>query len=280
MRACPVVGKPAACPAGMSECCQSMSPKPSIPPWFETAFRAEYLEVYAHRDQASARAEVGFLLDQGLSGKVLDLCCGQGRHLIAMRDEGLEAFGIDLSQELLMRAGALDGGQKTVGSLARADQRMLPLRDESFDGATLLFSSFGYHDDCGDAAVMEELRRVLIPQGLLVLDLMNPDLIRAGLVPHSVREEQGLRLEETRSLSEDRRRVRKRVRLSRTGSEPLVWEEDVRLYDPADLDALLEDHGFVVERRWGAFGAQVFNAQAPRQLVFARKDAGATSCPV
>ena len=46
-----------------------MSSKPSIPPWFETAFRAEYLEVYAHRDQASARAEVGFLLGQGLCGK-------------------------------------------------------------------------------------------------------------------------------------------------------------------------------------------------------------------
>jgi SAM-dependent methyltransferase len=122
--------------------------------------------------------------------------------------------------------------------------------------------------------VIEELRRVLKPEGLLVLDLMNPDSIRASLVPHSVREEQGLRLEETRSLSEDRRRVRKRVRLSRTGSEPLVWQEDVRLYDPVDLDALLEDHGFVVERRWGGFGEQVFDAQAPRQLVFARRAAG------
>ena len=31
-------------------------------PWFEAAFRADYLAVYAHRDQASAAGEVAFLV--------------------------------------------------------------------------------------------------------------------------------------------------------------------------------------------------------------------------
>ena len=42
-------------------------------PWFEAAFRADYLAVYAHRDQASAAGEVAFLVEQGLGGRVLDL---------------------------------------------------------------------------------------------------------------------------------------------------------------------------------------------------------------
>jgi SAM-dependent methyltransferase len=254
-----------------------MIPKPSSAAWFETAFRREYLEVYAHRDQASAAAEVAFLLEQGLDGSVLDLCCGQGRHLIAMRESGLEAFGLDLSHELLACAGSLDGGDGIQGFLTRADQRLLPIQDQTLDGVTLLFSSFGYHDDEGDARVLQELARVLKPNGLLVLDLMNPARIRSSLVPHSVREEQGLRLEETRSLSEDGLRVRKQVRLSRAGNEPLAWREDVRLYDPGNLDSLLEAHKFGGIHRWGGFGGQVFDEKAPRQLVLARRTAQVTS---
>lgn len=254
-----------------------MSDNPSPRAWFETAFQAEYLQVYAHRDQASARTEVQFLMEQGLSGRVLDLCCGQGRHLIAMRSAGLNAWGLDLSQELLVRAGALDGGSGTNGCLGRADQRVLPLASASLDGATLLFSSFGYHDQSGDGAVLAELSRILKPNGLLVLDLMNPTRVRSRLVPHSVREEQGLRLEETRSLSPDQSRVRKQVRLSRGGASPLEWQEDVRLYDPEGLDVLLGLHQFRTEHRWGGFGGEAFGPDAVRQLVFARKAVGDAS---
>ena len=60
-------------------------------PWFVEAFREGYLDVYPHRDVESARREVAYLLARGVGGRVLDLCCGWGRHLVAFSDLGLEA---------------------------------------------------------------------------------------------------------------------------------------------------------------------------------------------
>jgi SAM-dependent methyltransferase len=243
-------------------------------PWFEAAFRADYLAVYAHRDQASATREVAFLVEQGLRGRVLDLCCGQGRHLIAMRAAGLWAHGLDLSHELLVRAPRLEGGESTSGRLVRGDQRALPFADASHDAVALLFSSFGYHDDAGDLRVLREVRRILRPGGQVFLDLMNPARIRASLVPHSQRERQGVLLEETRSLSPDGRRVRKRVVMRRVdGGGERAWHEDVRLYEPGELDAALASAGLTPTARFADFQGAPFGADAERQLVRAEAHA-------
>lgn len=244
-------------------------------PWFEAAFRADYLAVYAHRDQASAAREVAFLIEQGLSGRVLDLCCGQGRHLIAMRSAGLDAHGLDLSHELLVRSPGLEGGATVQGRIVRGDQRALPFASESHDAVALLFSSFGYHDDAGDLGVLREVRRILRPGGRVFLDLMNPPRIRTTLVPESRRERQGLVLEESRSLSEDGRRVRKRVTMRDPEGGERSWMEDVRLYEPGELDAALRAAGLATRARFGDFEGAAFDAAAARQLVVAEAVQGA-----
>ena len=244
-------------------------------PWFEAAFRADYLAVYAHRDQASAAREVAFLIEQGLSGRVLDLCCGQGRHLIAMRSAGLDAHGLDLSHELLVRSPGLEGGAAVQGRIVRGDQRALPFAPESHDAVALLFSSFGYHDDAGDLGVLREVRRILRPGGRVFLDLMNPPRIRTTLVPESRRERQGLVLEESRSLSEDGRRVRKRVTMRDPEGGERSWMEDVRLYEPGELDAALRAAGLATRARFGDFEGAAFDAAAARQLVVAEAVQGA-----
>ena len=73
-------------------------------PWYVTAFQADYRAVYPHRDLASAAREVEFLIERGVGGRVLDLCCGFGRHTLALRRAGLDAYGADLSGDLLVQA--------------------------------------------------------------------------------------------------------------------------------------------------------------------------------
>lgn len=109
-------------------------------PWYDAAFEADYLALYPHRDLAAARFEVGGLVERGLRGVVLDLGCGFGRHLLALRERGLEAFGLDRSRDLLARAHELEGGVLR-GSFVRGDFRALPFRERVFDGVVLLFSS-------------------------------------------------------------------------------------------------------------------------------------------
>jgi len=244
--------------------------------WFEAAFEKGYLEVYPHRDLTSARVEVGGRIARVLSGRVLDLGCGFGRHSLAMLERGLEVYGMDLSADLLSSAGALEGGAALEGRLVRGDFRRPPFRDGSFDAVVMLFSSFGYFDDEGNRHVAGEVARLLRAGGSAVFDLMNPFRIRAELVPSSRTERKGLLLVENRVLADEGRRVQKEVELVFASGDRRHWREDVRLYEPEEVRKLLAGVGLEVERTDGEFDGRPFETDSPRQIVWARARAGSS----
>ena len=242
------------------------SPSDASEPWFVTAFRADYRELYAHRDDHAAEEEVDHLMAHGLQGPVLDLCCGFGRHATAMTKRGLEVVGVDLSAELLLGADP-----RLVGRLARCDARSLPFKRGSFAGLVNLFSSFGYFGEEGDLKVLDEIARVLKPSGVAFMDMMNPEFIRATLIPRSKREEQGVVLTEERSLENDGLQVVKQVCMTRPDGEVRRWREEVRLYTVADLARPLQEREIEVESVAGAFDGRPLAADTPRQLLRLRR---------
>ena len=106
---------------------------------------------------------------------------------------------------------------------------------------------------------------VLAPQGVAFLDVMNPDFVRAGLVPESRRERAGATLVERRRLVGAS--VRKDVELRRGGSVVRAWHEEVRLYEPAELDDRIAAAGLGLQARWGGFDGSTFGPGSPRQLL-------------
>ena len=68
--------------------------------WYENWFGNEYLTVYAHRDENEAEKLVQLILTNinlDKNSKIIDLCCGQGRHAHLFAREGFEVYGFDLS---------------------------------------------------------------------------------------------------------------------------------------------------------------------------------------
>jgi SAM-dependent methyltransferase len=236
-------------------------------PWFVEAFRAEYLRVYPHRDLPSARREAEYLVAQGVRGRVLDLGCGFGRHTLALRERGVDAFGIDLSHDLLVHAQSLPGADTLRGRLVRADARRIPLEPASLDAVVVLFSSFGYFDEGGDRAVLSEIWRVSKPGARLVLDLMNPARVRSDLVPRSTKRSSGASLEERRSFEDGGRRVVKDVRFVPDSGEERRWRESVRMYEAAEIGDLLRAQGFALLGSHGGFDSSPFTAASERQIV-------------
>ena len=117
---------------------------------------------------------------------MLDAPCGFGRHSIPLARAGYRVTGADRSQALLGDARRRRSGHERWPKWVHADYRDLPLPDASFDLVVNLFSSLGYLGDEQDTRALAEFRRVLRPDGRLVIETMHRDRLdprvrRAGL---------------------------------------------------------------------------------------------------
>lgn len=243
-------------------------------PWYVTAFQTGYAELYAHRDFDSARREARWLAGEGVRGRVLDLCCGFGRHALALSELGCDVFGLDLSWELLLQARNDPRTRALAQRFVRGDARALPFADGSFDAVVVLFSSFGYFGRAGDARMLAAIARAARPGGLVVLDLMNPARVQAALVPHSTSRRGGAVLDERRRIetaADGSTTVVKDVEQRFADGRVVRWSERVSLYAPEALDVLAREHALHPERRHGDFDATPFTPVAPRQIVFLRR---------
>ena len=112
--------------------------------WYKEAFGEFYPDVYSHRDEQEAREFAAFLGKviplQGLI--MLDVCCGEGRHIRAFREVGVTCFGLDLSAVLLCKLKSK--GASDASAVARGDMRSFPFKGGSFDICINMFTSLGY----------------------------------------------------------------------------------------------------------------------------------------
>jgi ubiquinone/menaquinone biosynthesis C-methylase UbiE len=100
---------------------------------------------------------------------VLDVACGHGRIANRLAGRGAQVTGLDADPFFLEKAREAGSGAEFV----EGDMRVLPFPDASFDAVLLWFTSFGYFDDDGNRAVLNEFRRVLRPGGRAAVDLQH-----------------------------------------------------------------------------------------------------------
>lgn len=241
--------------------------------WFVKAFEEDYMRRYAHRSDAAARAEVPFLLkwlNVARGARVLDLCCGAGRHSRALAAAGARVVGVDLSADLL-RSASSAAVRKRIGYV-RADMRRLPLQSESCDACVNLFTSFGYFTtDHQNELALNEAVRVLKTGARFVMDFMNAPFVIKHLVAESERTV------DCETIVERRWYDRKAGRLIKTAhgtacGKPIERFESVRAYTPAELAALFKKSGLRVVERFGGLTGEPFKAgKSPRCVLVGEK---------
>lgn len=246
--------------------------------WFEESFGEDYLLVYKHRDVQGAKREVHKMmewLDLPSGAKVLDLCCGMGRHSMALDESGYEVTGVDLSEVLLSEARKNDPDGRVTW--LRADMRNLPLAG-GFDAVVNLFSSFGYFEkDEEHLKVLKEIYRVLKPEGRFIIDFLNPDYTADHLVPASERVDDGQLIKETRAIENGF--VKKRITITdirdngtEMHKEPRNYLERIKLYKSEAFASMLSQAGLVLDYIHGGYDEEVYNAAtSPRMIMVGRR---------
>ncbi len=238
--------------------------------WYQRWFGSDYLQLYQHRSAAEAESTIRWLTetsDLPRGARILDLACGNGRHLKVLRRYGYRAVGLDLSWTLLERAH-----REGSGALVRGDMRFLPWKSGCFDAVLSLFTSFGYFEEENEnVRVLEETVRVLRAGALFILDFLNVEQVRRGIVPAEEMTIGDHRVEVLRWLDEPRKRVEKRILIYESHRALREYRESVKLYSKDELCDFLTRTGMTVERIYGDYHGGPFRVDSPRLIIRSRK---------
>ena len=221
--------------------------------WWRTLFTAVYLATDGDvvENAANTRQEVDLLLASAQlepGDRILDLCCGQGRHSLELARRGFRHItGIDRSRYLirLARRRAKAGGLEV--RFREGEARKISAPDNGYDCVTLLGNSFGYFDrEEDDLAVLSAIKRALRGHGRLIIDLTDGDWMRAHFEPRSwewIDQNQFVCRERSLSADGDRLISREVVVHAEKGVIADQFYAE-RLYSRARIEALLSRAGF------------------------------------
>lgn len=179
---------------------------------------------------------------------ILDLCCGQGRHALALARRGYRnVSGIDRSRYLvrLARRRAREAGLPVM--FREGDARRFRLPRTPYDCVAMMGNSFGYFDTPDDdLTVLKRVRHALKPGGVLAMDLTDGEWMKSNFERRSWEwiDENHFVCRE-RSLGEDGNRLITRevvVHAEKGVIADQFYAE--RLYSRAAIRELIELAGF------------------------------------
>jgi SAM-dependent methyltransferase len=154
--------------------------------WYKKFFEKYYLDLYIPRERfkpSYIKKEVTFIkrvLNLPKGAKILDLCCGHGRHLLPLAKMGYQMTGLDLSKRALARLAESARKQKIKVQIIRSDMRKIPFKNE-FDAVINMFTAFGYLEtEYEDFKVLKAVAKALKPRGKFLIDIMNRDWVLAN----------------------------------------------------------------------------------------------------
>jgi SAM-dependent methyltransferase len=237
--------------------------------WVEFWFNSpHYHDLYSRRNDQDAIDFIESILSFMAPKSplhALDVCCGNGRHAIALESRGIAAFGVDLSPQNIelakKRSSYPDRFQ--VG-----DARLIHF-EQQFDLTTNLFTSFGYFlEDEENCKILKSCISQTAPNGIFVLDFLNTNYVKENLVFHEVIS--GKLAEYHINRNFDDTWITKKIDFN-IGRRAATVEEKVRTISPALLENWLLKMNVDVVDHWGDYKGNPFQTFSPRCIFVLRK---------
>lgn len=244
--------------------------------WYEDMFGQEDpLRLEGYAEDESSRKHVDFVIEKlGVQpgARILDLCCGQGRHLLDLMRRGYELVGLDLSEYMLSKCREAAAKEGIEPSLIRADMRELDFTAE-FDAVINLWTSFGYlESEDEDQKVLDGVSRALKWDGRFFLDVSNRD----GLMKRYTerRWQDNARgdiviIDSRFDCMTGRNNVREIT--IRADGRRTENTHSLRMYTYQELEGMLKNAGLTIESVWGDYDSSAFTLASKRMLVISVK---------
>ena len=246
--------------------------------WYDEQFASEdpmRLDADYYAECEASRAEVDFVVEKlGLQPgtRILDLCCGQGRHLLELTRRGYDVLGFDISAYMLDRLREIAGREGIRPNLVQGNMRDL-IFDSEFDAVINMRTSFGYlENEDEDQQALDGICRALKPGGRFLTDQINRDsLMRRYKEQFWARNSRGdiVIADSTFDVRTGRNIVRE-ICFRADGSRSET-SHDIRLYTCREFEDKLIRAGMRIESVWGDFDSSPFDLAHKHMLVIALK---------
>ncbi len=189
------------------------------PDWWSKIFNYLYLKTDGDvvDDSSITSSEIdSFLtiLKPSSDDRILDLCCGQGRHSMELSRRNFQNIeGLDRSHYLIQKAKSIAKKEDLKVKFKEGDARKIPFSNDSFNIILVLGNSFGYFDTIqDDLRVLKEVFRTLKPWGKLLIQVTDGEYLKEHFLPrswewidkkHFVCRERSLSLDKQRLISRE-----------------------------------------------------------------------------
>ncbi len=244
-------------------------------PWYITFFGADYLQMYTFLTPERTEREVeGIvrLLNLPAGSSLLDLCCGHGRHTIALARRGFYMSGLDLSPVFLQQARNEAVRKGVQVRWVESDMRQIPFEDE-FEAVINIFTAFGYlESEEEDQRVLQQVQRALKPGGLFLLETMHREWLVRHFEPGGIfRHPDGLLVLEERTIDLLGGRSDVQVTMLLADGQRREYRHSVRLYTLRELARMLAAAGLSIQACYGGLDGSRLTLESPRLVVIGSK---------
>ena len=237
--------------------------------WFTDWFNTKYYHIlYKDRSYDEADAFINKLishLDPQTDSRFWDLCCGKGRHSIAINKLGYEVIGTDLSEKSIK--AAKENENKTL-QFFKHDMRN-PFYINYFNYVFNLFTSFGYFQyDKDEQKVIDSVYNALKPNGIFILDYFNVNCVLAKHIHNEEKNINGIIFNITKNI--DQKRIIKTIDIT-DGEEKHQFTESVKLLSLTDFEKYAAKSGLKIDTVYGNYNLDAFNESTSDRLILKLK---------
>ncbi len=196
--------------------------------------------------------------------RVLDVCCGPGRHALALARQGLRVTGVDRTVPYLEIGRERAASEGLEVEFVQEDVRGFQ-REGAFDAAVSLYTSFGYFEDpAEDQRVLRNLCQSLRPGGKLLMDMSGKEVLARVFQKQSWLElEDGTLFLVERTLQGGWEQIENRWVLVRNGKRH-EQRFTVRIYSGVELKAMMLAAGFDTVEVYGTLEGAPYDQNARR----------------
>jgi len=233
--------------------------------WYVNWFNSPYYHIL-YKDRNKKEAE--FFIDNLISylkisegSKLIDIACGKGRHANYLNKLGLDVVGYDLSINNIKSAKKYEN--KTLKFYVH-DMRKV-LKEDYFEYATNLFTSFGYFKNEKDEQItMNAMASNLKNEGILIIDFMNTKKVISNLIKYENKKVNCINFKIERRII--KKHIIKNIILTDNGKD-YIYNEQVRALTLDDFYNLTTIAKLKIIDIFGNYKLDDFNAKTSDRLI-------------